>query len=246
MQQSNDTAHYPHNLRARRFKRSHTVMLKHIRFLSFLLGSSCLVAATANANTADLAVLSDQSAKITASQQWKCSSNISVNIDTADATFFEVRVNDLGQLFGAALDQLISSCPSLNHVSIYGRTNSVEVIKGQSKKSDNWVLRLDQSRLTKDALSIPKLIKTFDDLANMLEIFSPYRAVQGIDKTSGYMLFAQNSQTAVRNLLADPSKFDKFIEVTTLENNEDVRRERISTALSVVQLYEPQVAQNMS
>lgn len=221
-------------------------MLNSAKILSILLTSSCLAAATASANTTDLAILNDQSAKITASKNWKCSTNISVTVEASDASFFEARLNDLGALYGAALSQLTTRCPKLGRVSIYGKTNSVEVVKGQSKKTDAWVLRLDQSNLTKDALRIPNRIKAFDDLTEMLDIYAPYRTVPGIDRTSGYTLFAQNSRAAVQSLLSDPALFNKFIESSTLENDEEKRRERINAALNIVKLYEPQVAQNLT
>ncbi|WP_299829374.1 hypothetical protein [uncultured Roseobacter sp.] len=131
-------------------------------------------------------------------------------------------------------------------VSVYGKVNSVEVIKGQSKKTDSWVLRLDHSNLTKDALRIRSRIKSFDDLTKLLEIYSPYRTIPGINKTSGYTLFAQNSRAAVQNLLSDPNIFEKFVESSTLNDSGEKRRERINAALSIVQLYEPQIAQNLS
>lgn len=191
-------------------------MFIRAHLISLTLGALCLAAKPATADTIDLVVLSDNSAKITAAKNWRCSQNTSVSVETADASFFEMRLNDLGTMYGAALSQLSSRCPSLSQVTIYGKTASVEIIKGHSKKSDGWTLRLDHSNLTKEALRISESIKTFDDLEKMLLIYAPFRSVPGIATTSGYTLFAQTSHNVVQGLLNDPKSFDAFIQNATL------------------------------
>ncbi|MFK7733708.1 MAG: hypothetical protein AB8B48_18960 [Pseudomonadales bacterium] len=220
-------------------------MFTRAHLVSLTLGSFCLIATPVTANITDLVVLSDKSAKITAAKNWRCSPNISITAETADASFFEVRLNDLGMMYGAALSQLSSRCPSLSQVTVYGKTASVEVIKGHSKKSDGWVLRLEQSSLTKEALRISDRIKTFDDLEKMLSIFAPFRSVPGIAKTSGYTLFAQASQNAVQSLLNNPTHFDTFIQDATLGLEQEEQKKKIEAALGIIQLYAPQAAQNL-
>ncbi len=221
-------------------------MFNYVRVLFVVLGAFCGVTTAAQANIIDLAVLSDKSAKITVSKNWKCRSRVSVTVETADASFFETRLNDLGMLHGAALSALASGCASLSQLTLTGETTSVDVIKGTSKKSDGWVLRLEQPDLTKKAQDLPSRIKSFDDLAEMVEIFAPYRSVPGIDRTSGYALFAQNSGAAVQSLLSDPARFDTFVETATLSKNEKKTSERITAALNIVQLYDPQAAGRLS
>ncbi len=222
-----------------------TTMLKIAKLMPLLIGTTCLISTQATANTTDLAVLSDKSAKITAAKSWKCSSNASVTVEAADASFFEARLNDLGMLYGAALSQLSSGCPSLSQISISGKTASFEVIKGRSKKSDGWTLRLDQPNLTKEALRISERVKTFDDLEKLLSTFAPFRTVPGIANTSGYTLFAQSSQNAVQSLLNDPAHFDKFVQTSALELGQEEQQKKIEAALGIIQLYAPHAAQDL-
>lgn len=118
-----------------------------------------------------------------------------MTIISNDASFFEQRINDLGTIYGAAAQRIVRDCDRLQRISISGVTADVEIIAGEAKKADGWTLRLDQPTLSKDAVKVTQTVNSFGDLDNMLEAFSPYRSVPGINKTSGYVAFANASRS---------------------------------------------------
>ncbi len=213
-------------------------------FLAFLhiAFASSASSVSAQSDTVDLAVLNDKTTRIVAPRPWKCSVHIPMTIISNDASFFEQRINDLGTLYGAAAQKIVGNCDTLQRISISGVTADVEIISGEAKKTEGWTLRLGQPNLSKDAAKITQAINSFGDLENMLDVFSPYRYVPGINRTSGYVAFANASRTAVQSLLSKDENFEQFVIDTVLHLDNDDASTEIQTALSIVRLYAPQKA----
>ncbi|PJE35627.1 hypothetical protein CVM52_16175 [Pseudooceanicola lipolyticus] len=190
----------------------------------------------------DLAFLQDNSAKITILDGWRCSSRATVTVESATAALYDAQVAYLGTLFGAALNNLLQSCPKLTEVTIRGRVDGTAWLEAKSSAAQGWQMAMELPRLEQAATTIPDRIKDFDDLPRLASIYQPYRAVPGVAETRAFRTFATFAQNTVLSIAGDPAGFDAYVRDKLDEMADDKAADEVEKALEVVAIYDRNAA----
>lgn len=223
-----------------------TYIRKYISFLSIgnsiaiLTCATLLINVAGNARAGDLAVLTDGTAKIVnTSSNSTCAPSVSLRIEAVKANFFDPPYDNLGNLFGAAIHNLLQRCQSLRQVSVSGIVGKFKVVGATASAADGWKLHLEHPELNKIAASLVAEIKQYSDLGKLEVLFKPFQNVNGIAETSGYTLFAQNSKLIVDSLNRDQSNFDRFAQEQASMPDTKASEKRVEKVLTAVSYYDP-------
>ena len=186
----------------------------------------------------DLAFLEDNSAKITILSGYRCSSRATLNVESATAAIFDAQVAYLGTLFGAALNNLLQSCPKLSSVTLRGRVGDIGWVDAEASAAQGWQMVMELPKLEQAATTIPDKIRGFGDLPDLSAIYKPFRAVPGVADTRAFRTFASFAESTVLGIAGNGPAFDAFAREKLDKMPDEKAAAEIEKALEVVEIYD--------
>ncbi len=149
------------------------------------------------ARARELAVMQDKSARVTISDTFRCTTATTLTLTASDASFFDRRLQEMGALFAAGLNNAFVTCNKLSTVRMVGKVNSVTVLKGKSEAQDAWTLRLEVPELQKDANQLGRRVTGYGDLKKLRSPLVRFEKVPGIKETTWYSDYFQKAQAVL-------------------------------------------------